>query len=56
MPQDGEDRELPGFDVKASTSAGVWNYWVGGKDHVAADRVAGEQILQAMPTLRAIAQ
>jgi hypothetical protein len=56
MPQGAEDRETPGSDVKASTSAGVWNYWVGGNDHVDADRVAGEQILQAMPTLRAIAQ
>ena len=27
-----------------------------GKDHFAADRAAGEQILEAMPTLRAIAQ
>jgi O-methyltransferase involved in polyketide biosynthesis len=42
--------------MKVSTSAGVWNYWVGGKDHLTADQEAGEQILQAMPTLRAIAQ
>ena len=30
--------------------------WVGGKDHLTADQAAREQILQAMPTLRAIAQ
>ena len=47
---------MPGFDVKVPSSARVWNYWVGGKDNFAADREAGEQILAAMPTLRAIAQ
>ncbi|HXL89943.1 MAG TPA: SAM-dependent methyltransferase [Streptosporangiaceae bacterium] len=55
MPQDGEEHEMPGFDVRVPSSARVWNYWVGGKDNFAADREAGEQILQAMPTLRAIA-
>jgi hypothetical protein len=55
MPQDGEEREMPGFDVTVPSSARVWNYWVGGKDNFAADREAGEQILEAMPTLRAIA-
>jgi O-methyltransferase involved in polyketide biosynthesis len=47
---------MPGLDVNVPTSARVWNYWVGGKDHFAADRAAGEQILQAMPTLQAIAR
>jgi len=56
VPQDGVEREMPGFDVKVPSSARVWNYWVGGKDNFAADREAGEQILAAMPTLRAIAQ
>ena len=56
VPQDGEEREMPGFDMKVPTSARVWNYWVGGKDNFAADREAGEQILEAMPTLRMIAQ
>jgi len=47
---------MPGFDMKVPTSARVWNYWVGGKDNFAADREAGEHILEAMPTLRSIAQ
>jgi hypothetical protein len=34
----------------------MWNYWVGGEDHFAADRVAAEQILAAMPLLPLIAQ
>jgi hypothetical protein len=56
VPPDGEEREMPGFDMKVPSSARVWNYWVGGKDNFAADRAAGEHILEAMPTLRAIAQ
>src|SRR6202035_2180164 len=32
------------------------NYWVGGKDHFAADRVAADQIMAAMPALPAIAR
>jgi hypothetical protein len=56
VPVDGEEREMPGFDMKVPSSARVWNYWVGGKDNYAADREAGERILEAMPTLRAIAQ
>ena len=47
---------MPGFDVNVPSSARVWNFWVGGKDNFTADRQAGEQILEAMPTLRAIAQ
>jgi len=42
---------MPGFDVKVSTSARVWNYWVGGKDNFAADRELGERTLQAYPNL-----
>jgi hypothetical protein len=56
VPLDHEEREMPGFDVRVPTSARVWNYWVGGKDNFAADREAAEQILEAMPTLRRIAQ
>ena len=55
MLQDGEERKVLAFDAKVPSSARVWNYWVGGKDNFAADREAGEQILEAMPTLRAIA-
>src|SRR5215470_4265946 len=56
VPRDREQREMPGFDVTVPTPARVWNYWVGGKDNFAVDREAGEQILEAMPTLRTIAQ
>jgi O-methyltransferase involved in polyketide biosynthesis len=34
----------------------MWNYWVGGKDHFAADREAADEIMAAMPALPAIAR
>jgi hypothetical protein len=33
----------------------MWNYWLGGKDHFAADREAAERASQAMPLMSAIA-
>jgi len=30
-----------GFDSAAPNMAWVYNYWLGGKDHYAADRVSG---------------
>jgi len=47
---------LSGFDSTVPSPARMWNYWVGGKDHFAADREAGEKILAAMPSLPAIAR
>jgi O-methyltransferase involved in polyketide biosynthesis len=34
----------------------MWNYWVGGKDHFAADRAAAETIAETIPTLPALAK
>jgi O-methyltransferase involved in polyketide biosynthesis len=34
----------------------MWNYWLGGKDHFAIDRTAGDEILAAYPQLRANAR
>ena len=34
----------------------MWNYWVGGKDHFAADRAAAERIAEALPALPAAGQ
>jgi O-methyltransferase involved in polyketide biosynthesis len=30
-------------------SARIWNYWLGGKDNFAADRAAGDQVIQIFP-------
>ena len=48
--------KLRGFDTSVPSPARMWNYWVGGKDHFAADREAADQIMAAMPALPAIAR
>jgi O-methyltransferase involved in polyketide biosynthesis len=52
----GGPHALPAFDVTVASPARVWNYWLGGKDHFAADREASEQVLAAMPSLPQIAR
>jgi hypothetical protein len=52
----GPAAALAAFDTTVASPARVWNYWLGGKDHFAADRAASEQVLSAMPSLRQIAQ
>jgi hypothetical protein len=52
--------EDPQIDSRINPSvahtARVWNYWLGGKDHFAADREVGEQILQFLPNMRTTAR
>jgi O-methyltransferase involved in polyketide biosynthesis len=48
--------KLRGFDTAVPSPARMWNYWVGGKDHFAADREAADKIMAAMPSLPAIAR
>src|SRR3954470_11038948 len=45
-----------GVDVTVPSSARLWNYWLGGKDHFEIDRTAGDQILAVYPQLRANAR
>jgi O-methyltransferase involved in polyketide biosynthesis len=40
-----------GLDVSTPHPARVWNYWLGGRDYYAADRVAGEAIGREFPHL-----
>ena len=47
---------LRGFDISVPSPARMWNYWVGGKDHFAADREAAQRIQAAMPALPEIAR
>ena len=42
---------MPDFDTSVPHIARVYDYWLGGKDNVAADRVMGERTLQAYPNL-----
>jgi S-adenosyl methyltransferase len=42
---------LPGVDSTKTSSARVWNYWVGGKDNYAVDREFGDQIEAILPSI-----
>jgi hypothetical protein len=42
---------LSRLDTRTAHIARVYNYWLGGKDHFAADRVAGDEALEAFPGL-----
>lgn len=59
VPDDEEAalaEKLRGFDTSVPSPARMWNYWVGGKDHFAADREAADKIMAAMPALPTIAR
>ena len=44
------------FDTTVAHPARVWDYWLGGKDNFAADREAGERVIEAMPSVDAAAR
>jgi S-adenosyl methyltransferase len=44
----GETEPLT-FDTSVAHSARVHDYWLGGKDHYAADRAAGDAVIEAYP-------
>lgn len=52
---DLESGTRPNFDLSVPHPARMWNYWLGGKDHFAADREAAGQASQAMPLMPSIA-
>ena len=39
------------FDTSVAHPARVYDYWLGGKDNFAADRIAAEQVIEADPTV-----
>src|SRR5215470_925421 len=43
------EEALRALDTKRAHSARVYDYWLGGKDHFAADREAAEQAIAANP-------
>jgi hypothetical protein len=49
VPDDG--REPPAIDTTIPHVARVYDYWLGGKDHFAADREAGDQAIRAYPDM-----
>jgi SAM-dependent methyltransferase len=46
-------QERPAFDPNVAHIARVYDYWLGGKDNYAADRVAGDAALEAYPYIAA---
>jgi hypothetical protein len=54
--QHGVEVAPVGVDTTVPSSARLWNYWLGGKDHFAIDRKAGDEILAVYPQLRANAR
>jgi hypothetical protein len=50
----GDQRWNPdlGIDVSVAHPARVYDYWLGGKDNFAADRIAGDRVLAVTPGLR----
>jgi S-adenosyl methyltransferase len=51
-----EEHDLPGFDAKTPSSARIWNYWIGGKDHFAADRAVGDRVREVVPYVAVVAR
>jgi hypothetical protein len=55
-PLAGESLAPPILDVSVPHPARVWNYWLGGKDHFAADRCAAQAATDEMPLMPVIAR
>jgi O-methyltransferase involved in polyketide biosynthesis len=43
--------ESTALDPTVSHSARIWNYWLGGKDNYAVDRVAGDRVADMLPII-----
>lgn len=55
-PSPQEHPPSKAVDVTVPHSARVWNYWLGGKDHFAADRELGDKVTQFFPDIVEIAR
>jgi S-adenosyl methyltransferase len=47
----GDGREPPKLDTSVAHVARVYDYWLGGKDHFAVDREAGDEAVRAYPDM-----
>jgi hypothetical protein len=50
-----QDKPSDRVDTSVAHPARRYNYWLGGKDHFAADRASGDAIEAAMPSIRTMA-
>src|SRR6266545_1901909 len=48
-PSDSDSLSFPEIDSTVASSARIYNYWLGGKDHYPVDREMGEQIRAVLP-------
>jgi hypothetical protein len=53
---EADDIAGTGIDTSVPHSARIWNYWLGGKDNYAVDRVAGDQFSAIYPGIVDIAR
>jgi O-methyltransferase involved in polyketide biosynthesis len=53
---DRDEQETVRLDKNVAHTARIWNYWLGGKDHYAADREVGDQIRAYLPDIVASAR
>ena len=47
----GAQQSEPPLDTSVPQTARIWNYWLGGKDNFAVDRMVGDQIREAFPDI-----
>ncbi len=55
-PEGPDDSAGTAIDTTVPHSARIWNYWLGGKDNYAVDRVAGDQFSAIFPQIVDIAR
>ena len=51
---DRQPDPLDAVDTTAAHSARVWNYWLGGKDNFAPDRIAGDRLMEIFEGLELV--
>jgi S-adenosyl methyltransferase len=54
--EEGDNTAKTGIDTTVPHSARIWNYWLGGKDNFAVDRVAGDAWAETFPGMRDVAR
>ncbi len=52
----GPGAAAPGFDTSVAHPARIWDYFLGGKDNFAADRLAAQGVLEVMPGMAMVAR
>lgn len=55
-PAEAEQAPSPDIDITQPHAARLWNYWMGGKDNFAADRMAGDYVAEVYPDIVTMAK